>query len=70
MVHTADEYDIRVELHYGDFTALVHEFPSLSWIAETEEDAREGMRQLLAETIEEMQANAERVPVPGALLAR
>ncbi|GLU88968.1 antitoxin HicB [Agromyces sp. NBRC 114283] len=70
MVHTADEYDIRVELHYGDFTALVYEFPSLSWIAETEDEARAGMRQLLTEIIQEMLVSGEAIPAPGALLAR
>jgi hypothetical protein len=61
----AEQYEIRVETHYGEPTALVHEFPSLSWIAPTEADAIAGMRSLLADVLADMEANHEHIPAPG-----
>lgn len=68
MTYTPDQYEIRVEIHYGDYTALVREFPSLSWIAESEDAARAGMRDLLDEVLEDMRESNEPIPAPGSAL--
>lgn len=40
-------YEIRLEKHDGEYVALVDEFPSLSWTADTESAARRGLMDLL-----------------------
>lgn len=47
-----------------EFVATVVEFPSLSWLAETQVEALEGLQTLLGEVIADMQENGEDVPVP------
>jgi predicted HicB family RNase H-like nuclease len=50
------------EEHVG----LCAEFPSLSWLARTPEAALKGIRQVVAETVADMQANRENIPAPLA----
>ncbi|WP_462418461.1 type II toxin-antitoxin system HicB family antitoxin [Kytococcus sp. Marseille-QA3725] len=62
--------------HYGytvawseedqEFVATCWEMPSLSWLAETQEEALAGLRQVVAETVEDMVAEGEEVPEPLA----
>lgn len=42
------------------------EFPSLSWLASTPEAALQGIRQLVAEAVSDMQASGESIPEPMA----
>ncbi|MGW4634000.1 type II toxin-antitoxin system HicB family antitoxin [Nocardia sp. NPDC004415] len=49
-----------------EFVALCAEFPSLSWLAPTQEEALEGLRVLVADTVKDMAVNGEHIPVPLA----
>ncbi|MFO8102072.1 MAG: toxin-antitoxin system HicB family antitoxin [Dehalococcoidia bacterium] len=51
----------------GEYVGRCTEFPSLSWLAGTQEGAFKGIRQLVAEVVEDMQANNEIPPQPLAL---
>ena len=43
---------------------LCTEFPSLSWLAETQELTLTGIRQLVANVIADMKNNNEEIPIP------
>ncbi|MFJ2618290.1 type II toxin-antitoxin system HicB family antitoxin [Glutamicibacter sp. NPDC087344] len=47
-----------------EYVASVAEFPSLSWMDEDQVEALLGLRSLLREVIEDMEANGEDVPSP------
>ena len=47
----------------GEHVGLCTEFPSLSWLAQTPEAALKGIRQVVAATVADMQANGEKIPV-------
>ena len=59
-----DHYTYRVTWSAEDdeYVGLCAEFPSLSWLAETPESALEGIRELVADVIKDMQDNGEEVP--------
>jgi len=63
-----DRYTYRVTWSEDDqeHAGLCAEFPSLSWLAPTPEAALAGIRQLIADTVAEMQAQGEPVPEPIA----
>ena len=46
----------------NEFVALCHEFPLLSWLEPTAEAAFAGIRQRVAEILEDMQAAGEKPP--------
>ena len=50
-----------------EYVGSCAEFPSLSWLAETQEAALQGIRRVVAEVIEDMQSNNEPIPEPLAL---
>ena len=50
----------------GEHVGLCAEFPSLSWLAKTPEAALKGIRQMVAETVADLQASGEGIPVPLA----
>ena len=64
-----DRYTYRVtwseedEEHLG----LCAEFPSLSWLANSPEDALLGIRHIVADVVVDLQANHEPVPEPIAI---
>ena len=64
-----DRYTYRVTWSEEDeeYVGLCVEYPSLSWLAPTPQEALEGIRQVVAEVIADMEANEERVPEPIAL---
>ncbi len=68
MSMSADHYTYRVTWspEDGEHVGLCAEFPSLSWLASTPEAALKGIRHVIAETIEDMRASNEDVPVPLA----
>jgi predicted HicB family RNase H-like nuclease len=50
----------------GEYVATVAEFASLSWLAEDQADALEGLVALVADVIADMEAAGEPVPEPIA----
>ena len=63
-----DHYTYRVTWspEDGEHAGLCAEFPSLSWLAKTPEAALKGIRQVVADTVTDMQASGEVIPVPLA----
>jgi len=61
-----DLYTYRVTWSEEDqeYVGLCTEFPSLSWLAETQELALTGIRQLVADVIADMKNNNEKIPIP------
>ncbi len=68
MVQVNDCYTYRVSWsdEDGEYVGLCAEFPSLSWLAETQEAAFQGIRDVAAEVVADMQANGEPIPEPLA----
>lgn len=68
MVEVNERYTYRVSWsdEDGEYVGLCAEFPSLSWLAETQEAAFQGIRDVVAEVVLDMQANNEPVPEPLA----
>ena len=62
----AARYSFRVTWSGEDaeFVATCVEFPSLSWLASTPEDALRGLRDLVTEVIQDLQAAGEDVEPP------
>ena len=63
-----DKYTYRVTWadEDGEYVGLCAEFPSLSWLAETQDAAFNGIRQLVKEVISDMKTHNESVPEPIA----
>lgn len=59
MVLEQDRYTYRVTWSAEDeeYVGLCAEFPSLSWLADTPEDALQGIRQLVSELFSDMAAD-------------
>jgi len=63
-----DRYTYRVTWSEEDseHVGLCAEFPSLSWLSGTPESALKGIRKLVSEVVEDMEANGETIPEPIA----
>ena len=63
-----DRYTYRVTWSEDDreYVGLCTEFPSLSWLAGTQEAALKGIRQLVSDVVKDMLNNGETVPEPIA----
>jgi len=63
-----DRYTYRVTWSEDDteYVGLCAEFPSLSWLAATPEAALRGVRKMVADVVQDMEANKEVVPEPIA----
>ena len=61
-----DHYTYRVTWSEedGEYIGLCAEFPSLSWLASEPEAALQGIRQVVADVVVDLQANGEPVPEP------
>jgi predicted HicB family RNase H-like nuclease len=61
-----DRYTYRVTWSEEDeeYVGLCAEFPSLSWLAASPEEALSGIRAVVAEVVVDMQANSETAPDP------
>ena len=68
MTQKNDRYTYRVTWSEEDqeYVGLCAEFPSLSWLAETQEKALRGIRKIVAEAISDMVENNENIPEPIA----
>lgn len=64
-----DHYTYRVTWSADDdeYVGLCAEFPGLSWLAETPESALKGIRDVVADVIEDMKDNKEKIPEPIAV---
>jgi predicted HicB family RNase H-like nuclease len=63
-----DHYAYRIIWSAEDeeYVGLCAEFPSLSWLEPTPEEAFSGIRQLVSEILEDMQETGETLPEPIA----
>jgi predicted HicB family RNase H-like nuclease len=63
-----DHYTYRVTWNEEDdeYVGLCAEFPSLSWLASEPEAALQGIRQVVADVVADLQANGELIPEPLA----
>ena len=61
-----DFYTYRVTWSEEDkeFVGLCAEFPSLSWLAGTQEEALRGINEVVTEVIVDMESNGEDLPQP------
>jgi predicted HicB family RNase H-like nuclease len=61
-----DRYTYRITWSEEDkeYAGLCLEFPSLSWLAPTPEDALQGIRKVVQEAVADMQNNGEIPPPP------
>ena len=63
-----DHYTYRItwSAEDGEHVGLCAEFPSLSWLASTPDDALAGIRQLVRDSLADMQVTGETRPQPMA----
>ncbi len=68
MVKKNDKYTYRITWSEddGEYVGLCVEFPSLSWLAETPENALSGIRKVVSEAVFDMDKNDEKIPAPIA----
>ena len=61
-----DKYTYRVmwSEEDGEYVGLCAEFPGLSWLAKTQEEALAGIRNIVHEVIRDMRTTGEPVPQP------
>ena len=59
-------YRVTWSTEDDEYVATCLEFPSLSWLAESRSDAIDGLEALVADTVQDMQENGEKVPQPIA----
>ena len=50
----------------GEYVGLCAEFPSLSWLADTQEAALAGIRDTVRQVVRDMQSTGEPIPQPLA----
>lgn len=64
-----DKYTYRVTWSEedGEYVGLCAEFPSLSWLAHTQEAALEGIRDTVKQVIQDMKESGEKIPQPLAV---
>ncbi len=64
----SDHYTYRITWSAEDaeHVGLCAEFPSLSWLAATPAEALSGIQRLVADSVDDMQANGEPIPQPMA----
>lgn len=63
-----DHYTYRVTWSEEDeeYVGQCAEFPSLSWLAATPEQALQGIREVIADAIDDIQTSGEAIPEPIA----
>jgi len=64
-----DHYTYRVTWSQDDkeYVGLCAEFPTLSWLADKPESALKGIRNVVADVVNDMKANKELIPEPIAV---
>jgi predicted RNase H-like HicB family nuclease len=63
-----DHYSYRIIWSQEDseYIGLCNEFPSISWLAATPEDALAGIRNIVVDAIDDMKRNGEQIPEPAS----
>lgn len=63
-----DRYTYRITWSEEDqeYVGLCAEFPSLSWLEKSQEDALAGIRKMVADVVKDMNTNNETPPAPIA----
>jgi len=63
-----DKYTYRVTWaeEDGEYVGLCAEFPGLSWLAASPEEALQGIRQVVADVVGDMATEGEQIPEPIA----
>lgn len=66
MAGKTKHYTYRVTWSEEDkeFVGLCAEFPSLSWLAGTQAEALQGINEVVAEVVSDMESNGETIPIP------
>ena len=69
LIKQTDYYTYRITWSNEDreYVGLCAEFPSLSWLDKTQEEALKGIRKLVAEAVSDMKSNNENIPQPLSL---
>ena len=69
LARKSDRYTYRVTWSEEDkeYVGLCVEFPSLSWLADTQEAVLRGINDVVAEVISDMESNGEAIPEPLSL---
>lgn len=64
-----EHYSYRVtwSAEDGEFVATTLEFPSLSWLAASQEEALSGLREVVREVVDGLVVDGEPVPEPFAI---
>ena len=62
MAFDHNTYRVTWSAEDEEFLGLCAEFPSLSWLAETPDQALAGARQLVAQVVQDMRAAGEKIP--------
>jgi predicted HicB family RNase H-like nuclease len=57
-------YRVTWSVEDDEFVATCLEFPSLSWLADTQEGALRGIRDLVVEVVDDLRQSGEQVPEP------
>ena len=63
-VRPARTYRVTWSAEDEEYVATCLELPSLSWLADTQEDALRGLRELIADVVQDMRDSQEPVPEP------
>ena len=68
LIKQTDNYTYRITWSEEDkeYIGLCAEFPSLSWLADTQEASLQGIIHLVGEAVSDMRANNEKIPQPIA----
>ena len=68
MISDIDKFTYRVTWSQedGEFVGLCAEFPSLSWLATSQQDALKGIRSVVSSCVQDMTKNGEETPNPIA----
>ena len=57
-------YQVTASVEDEEFVATCAEFPSLSWLADSQGAALQGLGNLVADTVADLESNGEDVPKP------
>ena len=63
-------YCVTWSVDDDEYVGLCAEFPSLSWLAPTPDEAFSGIRRVVSDCVTDMRASNETPPVPVAELAQ